>query len=58
MWTYFGICLFAVLGLATRPGTTYTPCVELLIKRIEEWALVQAKLRMEEDGINLDYKVD
>ena len=30
----------------------------VLIFRIQEWALVQAKLRMEEDGVNLDYKVD
>ena len=30
----------------------------VLMGRIEEWALVQAKLRMEEEGISLDYKVD
>ena len=57
MWTYFGICLIAALGLATRPGTTFD-LIQTLTGRIEEWALVQAKLRMQEDGINLDYKVD
>jgi len=30
----------------------------VLMGRIEDWALIQAKLRMEEEGINLDYKVD
>jgi hypothetical protein len=58
MWTYFGICLIAALGLATRPGTTFDLIPMTLTGRIEEWALVQAKLRMQEDGINLDYKVD
>jgi hypothetical protein len=57
MWTYFGICLFAEVGLATRPGTTYYRFAVTLTWRIEEWAVVQAKLRMEEDGINLYYKV-
>ena len=58
MWAYLAIGLFAVVGLATRPGTSYGTFVGWTDFRIEEWALVQAKLRMEEDGINLDYKVD
>jgi hypothetical protein len=58
MWAYFGITVFAAVGLATRPGHSYVFFPPGLFFRIEEWALIQAKLRMEEDGVNLDYKVD
>jgi hypothetical protein len=33
MWTYFGICLLAALGLATRPGTTYTHNLDKLTSK-------------------------
>ena len=52
MWAYFGITVFGVVGLATKPDSSYVYFKKLSADmcRIEEWALVQAKLRMEEES--------
>ena len=46
--------------LATRPNNTYSLFIVgiVLMGRLQDWAVIQAKLRMEEEGISLDYKVD
>lgn len=53
---------YSVLFLLRRDRIIRTLSLQwedrVLIGRIEDWALIQAKLRMEEEGINLDYKVD
>lgn len=59
MWVFFATTVFGVVGIATRPDQSYINLPNVVhVSRIEDWALVQAKLRMEEDGISLDYKID
>ena len=52
--------MFGAVLLATRPNWTYSLFIVgvVLIGRIQDWAVIQAKLRMQEEGISLDYKVD
>ena len=52
--------MFGAVLLATRPNWTYSLFIVeiVLMVRIEDWAVIQAKLRMQEEGISLDYKVD
>jgi len=60
MWFFFGAHVFGAVLLATRPNWTYSLFIVeiVLMVRIEDWAVIQAKLRMQEEGISLDYKVD
>jgi hypothetical protein len=60
MWAFFGCHVIGAVLLATRPNNTYSLFIVgiVLMGRLQDWAVIQAKLRMEEEGISLDYKVD
>jgi hypothetical protein len=51
VWWFYGAMFRQVEGFASLSWG-------LLTVRIERWALKEARLRIYEDGIDLDYKVD
>jgi len=57
IWCYYGVVVVRS-DVPSNRGVRHECSNDVDFNSIEKWALKEARLRIYEDGIDLDYKVD